>query len=316
MDSQYLLRNAGLAALFVVAYNIVWYLTPFFKPSKLERYRKTVHGKPAWALVTGASDGIGKGVANELAHRGFNVVLHGRNDVKLEGVRHGLATKYPDRDFKIMVGDAADLGSGSQPWDVMLATVENLNLRVLVNNVGGCPPHPMMRRLDESTAEEIAANVHMNALFPSILSAIMIPRFVSSAEPALIINVGSISDGGWPLLSFYSGSKSYVNAVSNAMAMEMSMEGYDIEVMGVQIGAVATKTEVLTPRLFWPSVGTIANAILDRVGCGRSVLIPYWPHLVQMLVVDLVPLTVKNPLYEKVFRRLRREEERVFAKGQ
>ncbi|KAF4923067.1 Very-long-chain 3-oxooacyl-coA reductase [Colletotrichum viniferum] len=198
----------------------------------------------------------------------------------------------------------------------MLAPLENLNLRVLINNVGGCGQMPMMRRLDESSMEDIAANVHMNALFPTILNAIMIPRFSSSAEPALIINVGSLADGGWPLLSFYSGSKSYVNSISASMARELRMDGIDVEVIGVRIGAVATKTDLMSPHLFWPSVETIANAILDRVGCGRSVLVPYWPHLVQILLVDMVPLALRNPLYSIVFNRMRYEEKRIFSKGQ
>ncbi|KAL0931511.1 short chain dehydrogenase [Colletotrichum truncatum] len=316
MNLEGFLRTVGVGAIVIAAYNIAWYIFPFFQTSKLKKYLKTINGKSAWALVTGASDGIGKGLANELAHRGFNVVLHGRNDVKLEKVRHELALKHPDRDFRIMVGDAGLLGSGSHPWDVMLAALEGLNLRVLVNNVGGCPPMPMMRRLDQASMEEITNNVHMNAMFPTLLNALMIPRFSGSAEPALIINVGSVSDGGWPLLSFYCASKSYINAISTAMARELAMDGINVEVMGVRIGAVATKTDLMTPGLFWPSVETIANAILDRVGCGRSVLVPYWPHLVQMLFLDLVPLVLRNPLYGKVFRRLRYEEKRMFSKGQ
>ncbi|KAF4848595.1 Very-long-chain 3-oxooacyl-coA reductase [Colletotrichum siamense] len=316
MDLQEFLRTVGLFSLLIAVYNVGWFLVPFFNKPKLDRYLKAVNGKPAWALVTGASDGIGKGLANELAHRGFNVVLHGRNDVKLEEVRHKLALRHPEREFRIMVGDAGVLGAGSESWDLMLAPLENLNLRVLINNVGGCGQMPMMRRLDESSMEDIAVNVHMNALFPTILNAIMIPRFSSSAEPALIINVGSLADGGWPLLSFYSGSKSYVNSISASMARELRMDGIDVEVIGVRIGAVATKTDLMSPRLFWPSVETIANAILDRVGCGRSVLVPYWPHLVQILLVDMVPLALRNPLYSMVFNRMRYEEKRIFSKDQ
>ncbi|KAF9878061.1 hypothetical protein CkaCkLH20_04637 [Colletotrichum karsti] len=316
MDYQSFVRTVGLASLLAIAYNISWYAIPFFRKSTLDRYLKSVDGKSAWALVTGASDGIGRGLANELARRGFNVVLHGRNEAKLEGVRDDLARKHPKREFGIMVGDAGVLGSGSQPWDTMLAPLEGLNLRVLVNNVGGGGPMPMMKRLDEASMEDIASIVHLNALFPTILNAIMIPRFRSSSEPGFIINVGSVSDGGWPLLSFYAGSKAYISAISTSLARELSMDGINVEVMGVRIGAVATKPELLTPGLFWPSSDTIAKAILDRVGCGRAVLVPYWPHLVQMLAMDSIPLVLRNPLLEMLFRRLRIEERRVASKLQ
>ncbi|CCF40246.1 estradiol 17-beta-dehydrogenase 12-A [Colletotrichum higginsianum] len=266
MESLGFLPTVGLLALLAVAYNLSWPFFPFVRKSALDRYRRTVNGRPAWALVTGASDGIGKGLADELARRGFNVVIHGRNDVKLEGVRHDLAARHPGREFRIMVGDAVALGAGAPLWDVMLAPLENLNLRVLVNNVGGVPMVPVMRRLDESTVGEIADNVHMNALFPTLLSSILLPRLTGPAEPALIVNVGSLADVGPPLLSFYGGSKAYMNALSTSMAEELALDGVDVEVLGMRVGPVATRTELMQPRVFWPSAETMAQSILDRVG--------------------------------------------------
>ncbi|OHE96553.1 short chain dehydrogenase [Colletotrichum orchidophilum] len=304
MDSLGFLQTTGLFALLSVAYKLAWPFFPLFRKCKLQRYLQAVNGKPAWALVTGASDGIGKGLANELARRGFNVVLHGRNDVKLEEVRHNLALANPDREFRIMVGDAGVLGAGSQPWDVMLAPLENINLRVLVNNVGG-PTVPALRRLEESTMEEIAANVHMNALFPTLLSAILMPRFTSSSKPALIINIGSLADNGLPLLSYYSGSKAYLGAMSTSLARELSLDGIDVEVVGVRVGGVVIKPELKTTGVFWPSVETIANAILDRVGCGRAVLIPYWGHALQMALMDLVPVALQELLYKRGLGKMR-----------
>ena len=53
----------------------------FGTPVTVERY-----GQDSWAVVTGASDGIGKGVCMELAARGFNIVLIARNITKIEEV--------------------------------------------------------------------------------------------------------------------------------------------------------------------------------------------------------------------------------------
>ena len=57
------------------------HLYGYFRPTALPRYNLT--GKDSWALVTGASDGIGFGFAQELSQRGFNVFLHGRDREKL-----------------------------------------------------------------------------------------------------------------------------------------------------------------------------------------------------------------------------------------
>ncbi|WYZ39708.1 hypothetical protein EsH8_IV_000049 [Colletotrichum jinshuiense] len=316
MGSLGFLATVGAVALLAAVYKLAWPFAPFFRKSRLDRYLRAVDGKPAWALVTGASDGIGKGLANELARRGFNVVLHGRNDVKLEGVRGNLARRHPGREFRVMVGDAGVLGSGSRPWDAALAPLEGLNLRVLINNVGGGPALPTMRRLDQFTTEEIASNVHMNALFPTLLSSILLRRFAGSSAPALVVNVGSLSDNGLPLLSFYSGSKAYLNSLSTAMARELSLDGVYVEVMGVRVGEVATKTDLVTPSLFCPSVDTMANAILDRAGCGRAVVVPYWGHAVQMVLLDMVPLALQDPLLKKIMGKMRYEEKVMLSKGE
>ncbi|KAL8343114.1 hypothetical protein RB598_004457 [Gaeumannomyces tritici] len=63
--------------------------------------------RPPWALVTGASDGIGKHLAAELADFGFNVVLHGRNPEKLAKVEEALADRFPSRKFRVIVADVS-----------------------------------------------------------------------------------------------------------------------------------------------------------------------------------------------------------------
>ncbi|KAK1984522.1 short chain dehydrogenase [Colletotrichum cereale] len=314
MASLGFLPSVGALALLAVAYNLAWPFFPFFRKPRLDRYLQAVDGKPAWALVTGASDGIGKGLADELARRGFDVVLHGRSDAKLEGVRRDLALRHPEREFRVAVGDAVALGAGGRSWDAMLAPLEGLNLRVLVNNVGGVPMVPILRRLDESTVEEVAENVHLNALFPTLLSAILLPRLRNPAAPALVINVGSLSDMGLPLLSFYSGCKAYLLALSTGMARELAGAGADAEVLAVRVGAVATKRDLMQPRVFWPSVETIAGSILDRVGCGRVVVVPYWGHALQVWLVDLVPAVVQEPLINMVMGRLSFEEKKLYSK--
>lgn len=66
---------------------------------------KRRYGRNSWALVTGSSDGIGKGIAFSLAKEGFNIILSARTESKLEGARNELKRLYPLQDFKILVVD-------------------------------------------------------------------------------------------------------------------------------------------------------------------------------------------------------------------
>lgn len=71
------------------------------RSSSLLNYRRSAN---TWALVTGASDGIGLAFVKELAHKGFNVVLHGRNPDKLEKLKKKLSDEFPDAQFRTLVG--------------------------------------------------------------------------------------------------------------------------------------------------------------------------------------------------------------------
>ena len=53
----------------------------FLRPSSVKRY---LHGRAPYAIVTGATDGIGRATAAELVTRGFNLILHGRNEEKMQ----------------------------------------------------------------------------------------------------------------------------------------------------------------------------------------------------------------------------------------
>jgi hypothetical protein len=69
-------------------------------PSKLPRY---LHAPGfSWALVTGSTSGVGLALASELCSRGFNVILHGRNQAKLEDVRSKLLIEFPSRQSRLL----------------------------------------------------------------------------------------------------------------------------------------------------------------------------------------------------------------------
>ena len=90
----------GTAVVLLSAYRLMVFIWGFVRPSTLQRYCHSQTG--SWALVTGATDGIGKAFADELLGRGFNVLLHGRNSEKLERVRKEMAAKFPKRSVDIV----------------------------------------------------------------------------------------------------------------------------------------------------------------------------------------------------------------------
>jgi len=128
----------------------------FLRSCSLKQYITTSNDATAtWALVTGASDGIGKGFAEELCSRGVNVILHGRNERKLQGVKDDLLSRWPSRQIRLLVLDAGAAASDASKLDEAAASLQDLNLRILVNNVGGAVT-PLWAPLIDRSSSDVA----------------------------------------------------------------------------------------------------------------------------------------------------------------
>ncbi|KAG6670957.1 hypothetical protein I3843_Q025300 [Carya illinoinensis] len=93
----------------------------------------------SWALVTGPTDGIGKGFAFQLARKGLNLILVGRNPDKLKDVSNSIQAKYGKTQIKTVVVDfSGDISDGIQR---IRESIEGLDVGVLINNVGISYPY-------------------------------------------------------------------------------------------------------------------------------------------------------------------------------
>ena len=87
--------------------------------------------------MTGATDGIGKCVAAELLANGFNLILHGRNDAKMQKVVEELRALAPgraDADIRYFIADASKSGYDFQ---AMIEPFRDLHITYVLHNVGG-----------------------------------------------------------------------------------------------------------------------------------------------------------------------------------
>lgn len=260
--------------------------------SSLDRYRIPDLSGPAWALVTGASDGIGRGFAEELCHRGFNVILHGRNEKKLNVVRDALLYQWPEREIRILVIDAMHEASDAAKIDAAATQLKDVNLKILINNVGGGAGMPSFVPLENRTAGQVTNFINLNAQFPSQITRALLPLLIKQ-KPALILNIGSgSSEIPGPYLSVYSGSKAYNKVWSRSLAAEMKAEGHNIEVICILIGMVSTAGLPKETSLWIPTSRQMAKSSLNVVGCGRYEVWPYWPHALQLKVITSLPKQV------------------------
>lgn len=263
----------------------------FLRPSSLPRYFHAPGGRSArpWALITGASDGIGKGFAEELCFRGFNVILHGRNEEKLNKVKDELLVQWPDRMVRIIVIDAHHVSNDIAIEGLAMALKE-VYITVLINNIGGAGPvHPAWKELHKRTGKEVDAFIDVNLRFSTHITRALLPILLRNT-PSLVLNVGSVSgDIPTPYASVYSGAKAYNMAWSRSLKAEMVAQGKDVEVLGVIVGMTQSGHEKRETSFFVPSSRRLACTALDKVGSGRAIVTPFPPHALQKAFVDLLP---------------------------
>lgn len=319
---------AGLLSLLRLLYSVAAFVSPFLRPSRLGRYLHHSHGKPPWALVTGASDGIGKQFCHQLAARGFNLVLHGRNPSKLARVSDELVAAFPDRQFRSLIADASAIAcsscqplarpggadAGAVDFDAIAASLADINLTVLVNNAGGGIVNPVYQFLQHCSDARLVANVNLNAVFPLLMQAHLLPQLLRNG-PSLVLNVGSMADNGLPMLASYASSKKFGDTASRILSRELVLQRRhaDLEVLSIRVGEVtATSYNSHPVSFFEPDAATMAAAALARVGCGRPSVVGYFPHALQQAAIDLAPSWAREKSMLDVIRdRWRQDQDRM-----
>ncbi|MBV7244948.1 SDR family NAD(P)-dependent oxidoreductase [Streptomyces sp. MW-W600-10] len=138
-------------------------------------------------LITGATQGLGRGIAFDLAARGQTVLLHGRDRARLDAVAAEVRAAAPDATVRTYLADLADLDQ----IHALAARIREAEPRLdaLVNNaVVGGGPDPHVRQLSRQGHELRFA---VNHLAPYALARGLLPLLTESA-PARVVNIASI----------------------------------------------------------------------------------------------------------------------------
>lgn len=195
----FLFALGSLSALKFLAIILKWIYVNFLRPPKnLKKYG-------SWALVTGPTDGIGKSFAFQLARKGLNLVLVGRNPEKLKDVSDAIVAKYGSVHIKSVVVDfSGDLSEGIKR---ITEAIEGLDVGVLINNVGVSYPYG---RFFHEVDEELLNNlIKVNVEGTTKVTHAVLPGMLKRKRGA-IVNIGSgaaIVIPSDPLYTVYAATK-------------------------------------------------------------------------------------------------------------
>ncbi|XP_008541606.1 very-long-chain 3-oxoacyl-CoA reductase-B-like isoform X1 [Equus przewalskii] len=237
------------------------------------------HG--AWAVVTGATSGIGKAYAHELARRGLNIVLISRSLSKLDYEAkeierlHGRITRVIQADFT----------GGLEIYGAIEAGLKDLEIGVLVNNVGMLYTPGFKKLLDcDNVAKRLSDVVNCNVMSVVQMTAIVLPQMVARGK-GIIINISSLSDRRpCPFLAAYAASKAFVRSFSRAVGAEYFSQGVDVQT----VSPYTVATNMTRDMSFGKNAEDFAREALDTLGL-TSQTPGCLSHALQSFLLPLLP---------------------------
>ncbi|MCJ1468009.1 hypothetical protein MMC07_006635 [Pseudocyphellaria aurata] len=187
------------------------------------------------AIVTGASRGIGAGIALELATRGAKVVITYTSPSSDDRAEELVSKIKALNNGSAAIKVRADLRQIESPEQIVEATRSAFgdHIDILVNNAGTAHA----RSIVETTAEDIASLFDLNVRGLFLMTKAVVPHL---RAPGRIINLGSVAGSvGMPQFSTYTGTKGAVGGLTRSWAAELGPAGHTVN--SIDPGVVITE---------------------------------------------------------------------------
>ena len=218
-----------------------------------------------YALVAGASEGLGAAFAKELASRGLSLVLVARRADKLEAFAASLRAKHPV-DVRTVSQDLAS----KTLWDDLAPHLEGLEIGLLVYDTAYYTIGPFFSQ-DLASQER---HLDVNCRGPLVLVHHLGAKMVERGRGGILLVSSLSGNQGGPLLAHYAATKAYLTVLAEGLWYELRGKGVDV--LASTAGAIETANYVRTapkPLSFGPAPMKpidVARESLDALGKGPT----------------------------------------------
>ena len=236
----------------------------------------------SWALVTGATAGIGESFTRLLAENGYNIVLVARDLPRLQERAHALEAKFAISTKVIQADLSTDAGCA-----LIEQHIANNHVDVLINNAGfGINKAFTVSQLD---AEQQLLDVLVRT--PMRLMHAVLPG-MKERDKGVVINVSSVA--GWIAGGTYSASKSYLTVLSESLHTELAAT--HVKVCALCPGFTRTEFHQRgrmsmkgLPAFMWLNADKLVATAWKEAVAGKAVSVPGWQYQILTFVMRNAP---------------------------
>jgi len=179
-----------------------------------------------WALITGASSGIGREMSEQLAQQGMNIVAVARNQENLDSLKDSLETRFAIKVRTI----SADLSQAEASYAINKQTAD-LDIGLLIPNAGIENNGAFIDNPIEAEQKMLALNTVSPMLLSHLYGQRFKQRFANNKRSGILLTSSLFGYQGVPFVSNYSATKAYILSLGEALNVELKPFGIDVTVL-------------------------------------------------------------------------------------
>lgn len=242
-----------------------------------------------WAIVTGASSGIGEQFARLLAERGFDLIVIARREERLNKLAKDLQEHHAVKVLPL----ALDLSSQNFLVE-LIRTIADKDIGLLISNAG----FGLKGEHHQTSAEQMDQMLQLNSRAPMLLAHALSPALIQRGKGGIVFT-GSIEGFlAFPWSASYAASKAFVLSLGESLWYELQPYGVDVMVLAPG----STNTEALLLQGFDPkqqfglmSPHQVAEQALSQLG-KRPVFISGWMNRFFIRLLCTLPRSIATRL--------------------
>jgi short-subunit dehydrogenase len=258
----------------------------------------------SYALITGASKGIGKEIARELARRKYNLLLVARSGDALASLAKQLESEFGIQCQYLATDLATDEGIDKT---VARCTNDIKDLSILVNNAG----YGLWGRFDEMELSATNSLLRINVFLPVNLTHRLLP-LLRKSEKGYILNIASTSAyQAVPKLAIYAACKSFMILFSRALRYELKNTNVSVtcvspgttdtnfmDAAGMHSESIRKKADKVKMQ-----PAEVAKTAVAGMFKGKNEVVPGWLNKLSAALIPFVPKSLTEKIAAGIYEK-------------